>query len=82
MPKLPNPAHNAYADDVYSVIRHVLQAIGEIDYQHEVEIHNIDKNSSDEAIKRSVKQKIRATYQTRRQSYIDLLHTLRVHQQP
>jgi hypothetical protein len=82
MPKLPNPAHNAYADDVYSVIRHVLQAIGEIDYQHAADIHNIDKNSSDEAIKRYVKQRIRAAYQTRRQAYIDLLNTLRVQQQP
>ena len=55
MPKSPNEACNAYADYVYSVIRHVLQAIGEIDYQHAVEIHNVDKNSSDEAIKRYVK---------------------------
>jgi hypothetical protein len=82
MPKSPNTAHIAYSDDVYSVIRHVLHAIGDIDYQCEVEIHNVDENSSDEAIKRYVKQKIRSAYQTRRQSYIDLLNTLRTHQQP
>ena len=82
MARTPSAVPNSYPDDVYSVIRDVLHAIGDIDYQHAVEIHNVDKNSSDEAIRRYVKQKIRSAYQKRRQSYIDLLKTLGMQQQP
>ena len=82
VPRTPSTVSNAYPDDVYSVIRDVLHAIGDIDYKHAVEIHNVDKNSSDEIIRRYAKHKIRSAYQKRRQSYIDLLNTLRMQQQP
>jgi hypothetical protein len=81
MSRSPNSSYNDYSAEVYSVIREVLHVIGDIDYQHEVEIHKADKNSSDDEIKSYIKQKIRATYQKRRQPYIDLLNALRSQQQ-
>ena len=74
-------AYNAYSPEIYLVIREVLHTIGDIDYQHEAEIHKADKNSSDEKIKNYIKQKIRAAHQRKRQPYIDLLNTLRSRQQ-
>ncbi len=77
MPISEKIAYNAYSPEVYSVIREVLHTIGDIDYQHEAEIHKADKNSSDEEIKKYIKQKIRAAHQRKRQPYIELLNTLR-----
>jgi hypothetical protein len=81
MPIYAKIAYNAYSREVYSVIREILHMIGDIDYQHEAEIHKADKNSSDEKIKNYIKQKIRAAHQRKRQPYIDLLNTLRSRQQ-
>lgn len=81
MPIYAKIAYNAYSPEVYSVIREILHMIGDIDYQHEAEIHKADKNSSDEVIKNYIKQKIRAAHQRKRQPYIDLLNTLRSPQQ-
>lgn len=76
MPSSPIDSHYASSPEVYSVIREVLHEIGDIDYQHEAEIHKANKNSSDEEVKNYIKQKIQAAYQKRRQPYIDLLNAL------
>jgi hypothetical protein len=81
MPISTKGAYYYYSPEVYSVVQEVLHMIGDIDYQHEAEIHKADKNSSDEEIKNYIKQKIRAAHQRKRQPYIDLLNTLRSRQQ-
>jgi hypothetical protein len=77
MPTSTKSAYNDYSPEIYSVIREVLHTIGDIDYQHEAEIHKAEKSSAGEEIKNYIKQKIRAAHQSKRQPYIDLLNTLR-----
>jgi hypothetical protein len=77
MPKASNNAHSPYSPELYGVVREALHRIGDIDYQHETELREIDRALSDEELKSYVKQRILVAHQKRRQPYIDLLTTLR-----
>ena len=81
MPKTYKNAYSSYSPELYDVVRRVLHSIGDIDHQHEAEIHKVDVALSDEELKNSIKQKIQAAHQKRRQPYVDLLTTLRLTRQ-
>jgi len=77
MPKASNNAYSSYFPELYDVVREALHRIGNIDYQHQSELRQVDQALSDEELKVYIKQRILAAHQKRRQPYVDLLTTLR-----
>jgi hypothetical protein len=77
MPKATNNAYSSYSPELYYVVREVLHRLGDIDYQHEAELREVEQSLSDEQLKNYIKQKILAAHQKRREPYVDLLATLR-----
>ena len=80
MPKASNNAYSSYSPELYYVVREVLHRIGDIDYQHQAELREVDQALSDEELKSYIKQRILAAHLKRRESYVDLLATLRSNQ--
>jgi hypothetical protein len=81
MPEAYNNAYSSYPSGLYHVVREVLHRIGDIDYQHHLDLGKVDATSSDEALKNYIKDKVRRVHQKQRQPYVDLLSTLRLTQQ-
>ena len=81
MPKDSNNAYSSYSPELQHVVREVLHRIGDIDYQHHVELSRFDTALSDEELKNYIKEKVRLVHQRKRQPYVDLLITLQLKQQ-
>lgn len=63
-----------------SMMREVLHMLGNIDFEHEVELDRLEKSSTDRELKLHIRKKIRAAYEERREPYLELLTTLRKRQ--
>lgn len=69
-----------YSVQLTSLMREVLQTLGNIDFAHQVEIEKVENSRSDEALKDDIKDKLHRAHQQRRQPYVDLLTQLKRHQ--
>ncbi|WP_162820878.1 hypothetical protein [Microvirga calopogonii] len=78
MPKHPIVQDCVHAPSIHSIIREVLHTLGNIDFKNEFGLDRVDKGVPDEALKRYIKQHIRAAHQRKRQPYVDLRHELRM----
>jgi hypothetical protein len=63
-----------------AMMREVLQMLGNIDFEYEIELDRLEKSSTDQELKTHIKQRIRAAYAERREPYLELLTTLRQRQ--
>ena len=68
------------ASNIDAMMREVLHMLGNIDFEHEVELEEIEKNGTDQTLKTSLKRKIMAAHYERREPYVELLTTLRQRQ--
>ena len=62
-----------------AMMREVLHMLGKIDFEHEVELEQVEESPKDQALKTAVKRKIMAAHYERREPYVELLTTLRQH---
>ncbi|WP_243374785.1 hypothetical protein [Microvirga solisilvae] len=63
-----------------AMMREVLHMIGNIDFEHEVELDKLQKSAANQELKGYIERKIRAAYAERRGPYVELLATLRQRQ--
>jgi len=75
-----NNHNRMYSPNIDSMMREVLHMLGNIDFQHEVEMEKLEKSSTDQELKKYIKEKIRAAYRERREPYVSLLTELRKQQ--
>jgi len=64
-----------------AMMRDVLHMLGNIDFEHEVELDRLEKCGADQELKLYIRKRIRAAYEERREPYVALLTTLRQRQQ-
>ncbi len=82
----PNNYKELYRKDctaspsIDSMMREVLHMLGNIDFEHEVELDRLEKSSTNQELKTYIKRKIRTAHQERREPYVALLTTLRQRQ--
>ena len=70
----------ASSPSIDSMMREVLHLLGNIDFEYEVELDKIEKDSSDLELKDHIKRRIRAAHRERHEPYVELLTTLRQRQ--
>jgi hypothetical protein len=63
-----------------SMMREVLHMLGNIDFEHEVELDKVERNLTDQELKSSIGKKIEAAHRERREPYVELLAQLRQRQ--
>ncbi|MCG7394330.1 hypothetical protein MHY87_15610 [Microvirga sp. ACRRW] len=82
----PNNYKELYSRDyngspsIDAMMREVLHMLGNIDFEHEMELDRLEKSATDQELKSYIKRKIRAAYEERREPYVELLATLRQRQ--
>jgi hypothetical protein len=65
---------------VDSMMREVLHMLGNIDFEHEVELDKVERNLTDQELKSSIRKKIETAHRERREPYVELLAQLRLRQ--
>ena len=75
-----NDQHSLYAPTLESMMREVLHTLGNIDFQHEAELEELEASPADHAVKKHVRERLLARYRERREPYVELLAGLRKHQ--
>lgn len=75
-----NTHHRMYSPSIDSMMREVMHMLGNIDFQHEVEMERLEQSNTDQDLKKYIKEKIKAAYRERREPYVNLLAELRKQQ--
>lgn len=76
-------SHKDYAGSpsIDSMMREVLHLLGNIDFEHEVQLQKLESSNTDQELKSHIGKKIRAAHRERREPYLELLVSLRQRQQ-
>jgi hypothetical protein len=67
-----------YSPTIASMMREVLHALGNIDFQHDAELEQLEKSSVDEGLKNDIRGKMLARHRKRRGPYMELKHQHRL----
>jgi hypothetical protein len=69
-----------YSAKLEEMIIGVLHALGDIDFEHQVDIERIERTIDNEQLQEYLMNKTNAEHQIARQPYVDLLNKLRLQQ--
>ncbi len=73
--------HRMHSPSVTSIMREVLHTLGNIDFQHEVELEKLEASASNREVKQYVRDRLLERHRERREPYVELLIELRKQQQ-
>ena len=75
-------SHSAiHTPSIDSMMREVLHLLGNIDFEHEMQLAKLETSTTEQELKNHIVKKIRAAHRERREPYLELLVTLRQRQQ-
>ena len=71
-----NASHNIrmYSPSLDVMMKEVVRTLGNIDFEHEIELEKVETSATAEDLKQYIREKLRATRRERRQPYVDLLN--------
>jgi hypothetical protein len=72
--------YRTYSPTIDSMMREVLHTLGNIDFQYDAELEQLEQSSTDKDLKNSIRGKLLAKHRERREPYVELLTDLRKHQ--
>lgn len=72
--------YRTYSPTIDSMMREVLHTLGNIDFQYDAELEQLEQSSTDNDLKNSIRGKLLAKHRERREPYVELLTDLRKHQ--
>jgi hypothetical protein len=61
-------------------MREVLHTLGNIDFQYDAELEQLEQSSAEKDLKNSIRGKLLEKHRERREPYVELLTDLRKHQ--
>ncbi|WP_262270116.1 hypothetical protein [Microvirga yunnanensis] len=57
-------------------MKEVKRTLGNIDFEHAIELEQVDRSAAAEDLKQHIRDKLRDAHRERRQPYVDLLNRL------
>jgi hypothetical protein len=72
--------YRTYSPNIQTMMQELLRTLANIDLQHEAELEKLIRSTTDEELKKYIKEKLRARHRERREPYINLLGELRKQQ--
>ena len=69
-----------YSPSLDVMIREVMRTLGNIDFEHELEVDKVERSTAADEFKQDVREKLTAAHRERRQPYVDLLNQLWIQQ--
>jgi hypothetical protein len=76
MPNTSKSLRGMYSEKLSLMIRDVLHALGDVDFEHQVDIDRIEQTVDNKELKEYLIIKAKAEHQIHRQPYVDLLNKL------
>ena len=65
-----------YSPSLDLMMKEVARTLGNIDFEHQVELEKVERSASAKELKQYIREKLRASHHERRQPYVDLLNQL------
>jgi len=65
-----------YSPGLDLMMKEVARTLGQIDFEHQVELEKVERSASAKEIKQYIREKLRTAHRERRQPYVDLLNQL------
>ena len=65
-----------YSPSLDLMMKEVARTLGNIDFEHQVELEKVERSASAKELKQYIREKLRAAHHERRQPYVDLLNQL------
>ena len=65
-----------YSPGLDLMMKEVARTLGQIDFEHQVELDNVEKSDSSKELKQYISERLRVAHCERRQPYVDLLNQL------
>ena len=69
-----------YSPSLDVMIREVMRTLGNIDFEHALEVDKVERSTAADEFKQDVREKLTAAHRERRQPYVDLLNQLWIQQ--
>ena len=68
--------YRMYSPSLDLMMKEVARTLGNIDFEHQVELEKVERSASAKELKQYIREKLRAAHHERRQPYVDLLNQL------
>ena len=68
--------YRMYSPSLDLMMKEVARTLGNIDFEHQVELEKVERSASGKELKQYIREKLRAAHHERRQPYVDLLNQL------
>ncbi len=65
-----------YSPSLDVMVREVMRTLGNIDFEHALEVDKVERSTAADEFKQDVREKLTAAHRERRQPYVDLLNQL------
>ena len=72
--------YRMYSPSLDLMMKEVARTLGNIDFEHQIELEKVERSASAEELKQYISEKLRAAHCERRQPYVDLLNQLWIQQ--
>ena len=76
MSNYANQQSRMYSPSLDLMMKEVARTLGNIDFEHQVELEKVERSASGKELKQYIREKLRAAHHERRQPYVDLLNQL------
>jgi len=76
MSNYANQQSRMYSPSLDLMMKEVARTLGNIDFEHQVELEKVERSASAKEIKQYIREKLRTAHRERRQPYVDLLNQL------
>ena len=76
MSNYANQQSRMYSPSLDLMMKEVARTLGNIDFEHQVELEKVERSASAKELKQYIREKLRAAHHERRQPYVDLLNQL------
>lgn len=74
---LTNKRYRMYSPAIDSMMREVLHILGNIDFNFDAELDQLEQQNADKEVKKFIRGKLLAKHRERREPYVELLTDLR-----
>ncbi|QRM35772.1 hypothetical protein [Microvirga sp. VF16] len=68
--------YRMYSSSLDLMMKEVARTLGNIDFEHQVELEKIERSASTKELKQYIRERLRAAHLERRQPYVALLNQL------
>lgn len=72
--------YRTYCPNIQTMMQELLRTLANLDFQHEDDLNKLKRSTTDDELKKYIKEKLQERHRERREPYVNLLAELRKQQ--